>query len=209
MADPVSRALAPRRGGHPLVLAGMVVLALLAIVGGGLAVTILRPTHVAAAGPALADPAAPDLALGQPVRTSFGSMVASDAEVNNGLSDDDLGGMSHGVSSLVGTGSAQVNVVVTLTNTGRRTVETAAGQFRLLTGRNGVPAGPPILPQATSMQAGSLIPGATVDARVTFVTLTDGSQLWLQYADPAGGRPIRIALGSTSKIDTPAGSHQH
>jgi hypothetical protein len=191
------------------VIVGVAALLLVALVGVGLAVSILRSPRAAVAEPSLADPAANNLALGQPVRTSFGSIVASEAEVNNGLSDEDVGGMSHGVSSLVRTGSAQVNVVVTMSNSGRRAVQMAAGQFRLLTGRDGVPAGKPVLPQATSMQAGLLAPGATVDARVTFVTPTDGSQLWLQYADPAGGKPIRIALGSTSEILASPGPHQH
>jgi hypothetical protein len=180
---------------------------LLAAVGITLAVSILRPTARGAAGRALADPAAGDLALGQPARTSFGSLLVSAADLNNGLSSEDLGGMSHGVSSLVSTGSAQVNVVVTLTNTSHRPVPVAAGQFRLLTARPGVPPGGPVAAQATTIQAGSLPPGASVDARVTFVTATDGSRLWLQYTDPSG-IPIRAALGRTAEATAPP-AHGH
>ena len=82
----------------------------------GLGLISHRSEH--AAELALAAPTRTDLGLGQPVRTSFGAVTAVGAEINNGLSNADLGGMTHGVSGVVSAGRAQVEVIVTLANTG-------------------------------------------------------------------------------------------
>jgi Domain of unknown function (DUF4352) len=202
---------AASRRGSALALVAVFVVVLVALAGASMAAGILRHRDTAGTAP-LADPATPDLSLGQAVRTSFGSVTATEALINNGLSSEDLGGMSHGVSNLVSTGNSEVNVVVRLQNTGKRPVGIDATQFRLLVGAKGSPAGKPLKATVTTLQAGGLAPGATLDARVTFVSPSDGSQLWLQFTDPHGtAAPIRIELGRTSDVKAaPAASgHQH
>lgn len=213
-ANPTRITAAERRkatptGGSALLVVGMVSVVVLMLVGIALALPMLRHTSAGAAPVALADPRSHSLTLGQPIRTSFGSLTASEAQLNNGLSSEDLGGMSHGVSSLVGTGSAQVDVVVTLANTSKHPVPLAAGQFKLLTGPGASPVGKTVKVTGTTLQAGLLAAGASEDARVTFVTPTNGSALWLQYSDPAGGAQTRISLGRTGKVSAPAGPHKH
>ncbi len=194
--------------GSALLLVAIMALALLAVGGAWMAADIVRNQGTAGIAP-LADPAAQDLGLGQAIRTSFGSLMAAEALINNGLSSEDMGGMSHGVSGFVGTGSAQVNVVVTLHNTGNRAVGIDATQFTLLVGsKGGVPAGKPIKASGTTLQAGGLAGRASVDARVTFVAPTNGARLWLQFTDPHGGaRPIRIELGRTGVAKPAAKAH--
>jgi hypothetical protein len=192
-----------------LALLAVLAVVLVALTGASMAVGVLRHPGAAAALP-LADPTSPDLGLGQTVRTSFGSLTATEALVNNGLSSEDLGGMSHGVSNLVSTGSSEVNIVVALHNTGNRAIGVDATQFRLLVGSTGTPAAKSIKATGTTLQAGRLPAGSTVEARVTFVTPSDGSKFWLQFSDPHGGAPIRIGLGRTNAVKAPATTgHNH
>jgi hypothetical protein len=187
----------------------MLAVVLVALVGVRLAAPILQHPGSARAQVVLEQPGATDIGLGQGVRTSFGSLTAAEALVDNGLSSEDLGGMSHGISNLVSTGFAQVNTLVTLTNTSKHPVGIEAKQFLLLKGRNGVPTGKGIKATGTTLHAGELLPGSSVDARVTFITPTDGSALWLQFTDPAGGHRIRISLGQTNVVTAPKAGHQH
>ena len=172
----------------------------------GLRLISHRSEH--AAELALAAPTRTDLGLGQPVRTSFGAVTADGAEINNGLSNADLGGMSHGVSGVVSAGRAQVEVIVTLANTGTRPVLIAADQFRLVTRKGTGAPGAPLKPSGTTLLAGPLPAGASVDTRVAFVVPTDGASMELQYADPGLRSPVRIALGRTDRIAAPKG-HEH
>ena len=160
-----------------------------------------------AAQVALAPPGRTDLALGEPVRTTFGALTATDATINNGLSPEELGGMAHGVSALVAQGRAQVEVTVTLANTGSRSFVVGAGQFALLT-RKGLARPTTLRPSGTTLLAGPLPGRSSVDTRVSFVVPTDGSSMWLLYTDPGLRTPIKIALGRTNRI-SPATGHVH
>ena len=115
--------------------------------------------------------------------------------------------MAHGVSALVAQGRAQVEVTVTLANTRRRPFVVAAGQFALLT-RKGLALPTTLRPSGTTLLAGPLPGGASVDTRVSFVVPTDGAAMWLLYTDPGLRTPIRIALGRTNRI-SPTTGHVH
>lgn len=204
---------APTSDRRAVARSALLVLLLLGLIGTavvglrtGLRLISNRSEH--AAELALAAPTRTDLGLGQPVRTSFGAVTAVAAEINNGLSNADLGGMSHGVSGVVSTGRAQVEVIVTLANTGTRPVVVAADQFRLVTRKGTDAPGVPLKPSGTTLLAGPLPAGASVDTRVAFVVPTDGASMQLQYADPGLRAPVRIALGRTDRIATPKG-HEH
>ncbi len=188
-----------------LLLLGLVATAVVGL-RTGLRLISNRSEH--AAELALAAPTRTDLGLGQPVRTSFGAVTAVGAEINNGLSNADLGGMTHGVSGVVSTGRAQVEVIVTLANTGTKPIVVAADQFRLVTRKGTGAPGAPLKPSGTTLLAGPLPVGASVDTRVAFVVPTDGASMELQYADPGLRAPVRIALGRTDRIATPKG-HEH
>ena len=168
--------------------AGLVPLALvgtLAVVGAGLAVqTVL----VSRSNPSTS-------AAGTTVRTSWGTMQVHQSEVVSGLSDRALGGMSHGVQNLVSAGKAQVAVTVTLHNSSSQVVKYDANQFRLMVG-HGSPSSAAISPLGTSLSAGELRKGGTVEGTVSFVTVADGSQLWLQLADR--GQNVLVAVGAAT-----------
>ena len=188
-----------------LLLLGLVATA---VVGLRTGLQLISHRSERAAELALAAPTRTDLGIGQPVRTSFGAVTADGAEINNGLSNADLGGMSHGVSGVVSTGRAQVEVIITLANTGTRPVLVAADQFRLVTRKGTGAPGVPLKPSGTTLLAGPLPAGASVDTRVAFVVPTDGASMELQYADPGLRAPVRIALGRTDRIAATKG-HEH
>ena len=161
-----------------------------------------------AASRALTAPTHPGIAVGDSVRTSYGALTVREAQVDDGLTEEDLGGMTHGVSALVGQGLAQVEVSLTLANTGSRPVEVAAGQFRLVTRLGDAPEGAPVSASTTTLRATALPGRSVVDTRVGFVVPTDGAALWLEYTDPGRSAPFRVALGRTDRIASPP-AHEH
>ena len=150
----------------------------------------------------LASLAAPDsagLGVGTPIRASFGSITVTEAAINNGVSNADLGGMSHGVSGLVGSGKADVTAVISLWNHGSSPVTVSPDQFRL---RTSSAAG---RTSTVTMVNGTLphhaIPaGARMEARLTFVTETNGSRLTLEFTDRGRPSTVSVPLGTTGRI---------
>jgi hypothetical protein len=187
----------------------LITVLVVAVAGAILDIRLARTRSERAALSALADPATPGLQLGQPIRSSFGALTVDAATVDNGLTSEDLGGMNHGVSGLVAQGYAEITVQVTLNNTTHHPVIVQASQFRMLRQRNAKSRQTSVTASATTLQAGPLPGRSSVDVRVTFVTATDGSRLWLQYADPGRATPALVELGSTAKIAAPVGGHQH
>lgn len=204
VAAPDTRAIA-RSSALVLVL---IILVAAAVAGLRLGLQLVAHRAERAAEVGLAAPTRSDLGPGQPVRTSFGALTVNGTEVNNGLTTADLGGMSHGVSSLVKAGRAQIEVTLTFANSRNHPVLISADQFRLVTRRAGQAASAPLKPTGTTLLPGPLPAGAGLDTRVAFVVPTDGALLELQYTDPAWKTPIRVALGRTDKLTAPA-EHQH
>lgn len=156
----------PRGALRPFLLA-LLVAALVVAAGAGLVsgLRLVERRSLRAAEVALASPSRTDLGIGEHVRTSFGALAVDGADINNGLSPAELGGMSHGISALVSTGRAQVEVVVTLSNTGSRPVVVAADQFRLVTRKAAASAGSAaavatLAPSGTTLRAAPLPAGA-------------------------------------------------
>lgn len=148
-------------------------------------------------------------------RVSWGTVQVHQSEVVQGLSSAALGGMSHGVQNLVSEGKAQIAVTVTLHNSSGHVVPYDATAFRLRTGR-AAPTGAATAPIGTSLNAGRLRDGGTVEGTVSFVTAADGSQLWLQLADSPG--PVLVPLGTATAATgspdvggppAPGDDHQH
>jgi hypothetical protein len=191
-----------------ILLALVTTLIVAGVVGAVLDLRLAHTRSERAALGALADPATPGLRPGQPIRTSFGAMTVDAATLDNGLSSEDLGGMTHGVSGLVSQGYAEVTVQVTVNNTAHHPVIVQATQFRMLR-QPGASKRVSVAASATTLQAGPLPGRSSIDLRLTFVTPTDGSRLWLQYADPGHPTLVLVDLGSTAKITAPVENHQH
>ena len=189
------------------------VLGLVAVVAAGgaglrLAVPLLQHPGPPARQVALADPASPDLSVGQAVRTGSGSLTVTAAVLNNGLTSEELGGMSHGVSSLVSSGKAEVAVTLTLANRGDAPLPLSPSQFTMVTGRGSTPTSTPQSVAGGTVQVDGSVPAhASVDARLAFVTTTDGSRLWLRYTDPGTAHVVQVDLGRAATIAPAPGGH--
>lgn len=194
---------------RPGVLAALVAaLLVVGVVGAVLDLRLAGTRKDRAAIATLADPSTPGLRPGQPIRISYGALTVDAASLDNGLTSEDLGGMNHGVSGLVSQGYAEVTVQVTVNNATHHPVILQANQFHMLR-QAGTKHRVSIAAAATTLQAGPLPGRASVDTRLTFVTPTDGSRLWLQYTDPGHAQQVLVDLGSTAKITAPVDPHQH
>jgi hypothetical protein len=163
----------------------LAVLAVLAVVGGVLAVrTLLSAPR--------AQPEA-QAAGGTSVGTSWGTLDVHQPEVIGGLPGSALGGMSHGVQNLVSAGKVEMSLAVTLHNRSGHALPVSAGQFRLRSG-HGSPTGAAVEALGTSLNAGELRDGGTLEGTVSFVTAADGSDLWLQLADH--GAQVLVPVGA-------------
>lgn len=145
------------------------------------------------------DGAAGEVGGGQ--RTNFGTVSVLTVDVLNGINPHDLGGASHGVQGLVAAGKTQIAVSVRLSNTSDRDVAYSPEQFRLRSEgqKESVPA------SAGSLQPGHLSPGASIDARLAFVTKADGAEKFVEFTD-GSDNPVQIAVG---RSDGQATDHDH
>jgi hypothetical protein len=140
--------------------------------------------------------------VAQDVPTSFGFVAVEHAETRAGLTAKQLAGAVHGIANFVGRDQALVQASVTLTNTTGRPVRYHPGQFRLAATRGNRIRRYGLA--KASIQPGELQPDAAVDARLSFAVPRDGSDLAVEFADPAGGRPIVIDLGRRISTATKA-----
>lgn len=182
------RQTAKRASDWPL----LTLLALVAVLAvGGLSLA----TSMVARGQAFARPAAPrsdSYGLGQDIPTSFGIVSVEYVQQLNGLSGEDLGGMTHGIQNYVPPDKVQLQVSIGLTNLLNTTVDYSPAQFQLTVGRGG----PPIAPAGATFPAGRLQPNAGIDGRLRFVVPRDSADLWIEFREPGRAQPILIALGT-------------
>jgi hypothetical protein len=136
--------------------------------------------------------------VGEGQRTSFGTVSVLTVDVLEGLDPHALGGASHGVQGLVAAGETQIAVSVRLSNSSDHAVDYSPKQFRLR-----APGQPkPVPATAGSLQPGVLAPGASIDARLAFVTRADGSDQFVEFTD-GDASPVRIDVGRTDHRPVP------
>lgn len=142
-------------------------------------------------------------AVGESIRTSFGSVTVETAQTIDGLTSKDMwNGMTHGIQSLVQPDEAQVTVAVYLANEGDRAVPVEAGQFRLVVDGRGdahAPTGTTILPLR-------LQPGSGVRGTLAFVVPLDGARTSVVYLDPEGP-PITVPVGRLDQLPAQGPGH--
>jgi hypothetical protein len=177
-------------------VAAAVLVALLAAAGGWLAILAL------AGGDGHQHPAS----VGEAIPTSFGSLTVQPAQTLDGLTPEDLGGVTHGVNNLVLSDSAQVEVSFLLVNAGDSGAAIDPDQFRLVVGG----ARDALAPTGSTMRPMTLAAGARVGASVTFVVPRTGAQMELRYADPGSSAPVSIPMGRLDQAPADAASpHTH
>jgi hypothetical protein len=193
----VSRPVLSARGSRIALLTIANVVALLAVVGffAGL-VTVLpaRTASVSDVGPI----------VGDSLPTSYGSITVQQIETIDGLTTQDLGGMSHGIADLVQTDETQVLVSVLVVNDSDDRVFVEPGQFGLFV-EGSTDA---LVPTSSTIKPLTLQPGASVEASVIFVAPLSGAAISVGYSDP-GGPVLVVPAGGLNQAPATVDTHDH
>ena len=120
--------------------------------------------------------------VGAAVDTSFGSIFVEHVETLEGLSEEQLGGMTHGIADLVEQNQSKVTIAVLLANRSTHPIAVETGDYAIFV--DGV--ADPIPPSTSTIQPLTLAPGSSVDVTITFVVPRTGAEISLGYADPDG-----------------------
>lgn len=158
--------------------------------------------------------------INQPVDTSFGSIVVSEADDLIGLTSQDLAGVTHGIQNLVLIDKTQIQLTVALLNRSGSTIIYSPKQFTLLTSHsqifdqrwqirswwknpNSIPQNrgdEVILISNATIHDGELQPRSNIEATLSFVVPRDGSSYILQYLDPGNHQIVQIDLGGVDVV---------
>jgi hypothetical protein len=124
---------------------------------------------------------------------SFGALQVVDARVAPGLTDQQLGGMSHGISGLIGAKTAQLQVSMEMTNTTYAPTPWTAADFRVEAARTGRE----FAPVGGTKESGKLAPGASLDLVLNYVVPRNGDHFTLSVRD--GQSLVRVHLIQVGK----------
>jgi hypothetical protein len=193
----VSRPLLSARGSRIALLAIANVVALLAIVGFFAGLVTLLPARAASvpdAGPI----------VGDSLPTSYGTITVQHVETIDGLTMQDLGGMSHGIADLVQTDETQILVSVLVVNDSDDPVFVEPGQFALFVEGST----DPLVPTSSTIKPLTLQPGASVEASVVFVAPLSGAEISVGYSDP-GGPVLVVPAGGLDQAPARVATDDH
>ena len=130
-----------------------------------------------------------DVEAGAMVETGYGSVLVTGTRLANGLTHEDLNGMTHGIPGLVSDKEQMVTVNVSVTGSaGDRAREPQ--DLMLSAG-----SGDPVAPVGGTLSAGPVVAGGAVTGTVNFVVGGSLEELSLLVGDADGGRaavPLRL-----------------
>lgn len=194
---------ATRRSRPARTLAVALVVTVLAATIASVAALALRPT-------AVSEQIAVDVARGHQlnddVPTSFGIVAAEFVRQLNGLTTRSLAGASHGVSGLVSSDNAAIQVSVAITNRTDAPINYTADQFSLRVTRNGRTSTQTV--QGGDLPDTRVFPHAGIEGHLTFVVPRRDADLELLFRDPGRAGPIVIDLGPAD-FKAPRGDTEH
>lgn len=134
--------------------------------------------------------------INQPVSTSFGTIIVSQADDLIGLTSQDLAGVTHGIQNLVLADNTQIQLTVALINRTGKSVTIAPDQFRLISPQSA----DAILISGATIRTGELRPRSNIETTLSFVVPRDGATYTLQYLDPGNGQFVQIGLGGVDVV---------
>jgi hypothetical protein len=132
-------------------------------------------------------------AIGDRAPISFGAFSVLEARVAAGLTNQQLGGMTHGVSGLIDARSSQLQVSIAMTNSKYVAAHWTAADFRLEAARSGRE----FAPVGGTNESGQLAPGSSVDLVLNYVVPRTGDHFTLRVRD--GNRFVRVHLIQVGK----------
>ena len=144
-------------------------------------------------------------AIGDSAAMSFGALQVMEARVAPGLTNQQLAGMTHGISGLIDARSSQLQVSIALTNSKYVAARWTAADFRLEAARSGRE----FAPVGGTKESGTLAPGSSLDLGLNYVVPRNGDHFTLRVRD--GNRFVRVHLIQVGKAPpgTTGFSHAH
>ncbi len=146
--------------------------------------------------------------VGDDVATSFGVVAVEHVDRVVGPTAKALGGVTHGIHSLVPPDEVQIQTAATLTNRLDHPIRYSPEQFALRVGRRRRS----VRALSSSVLPGTLQPDASIDVTLSFIAPRDGSRMWMSYEDPGRSPPIVIDLGrlpAAPRSPSPGFHHHH
>ena len=143
--------------------------------------SLTRSTRVAAA-----------ITFPRTVSTSSGLLTIGQVETLDGLTSQDLAGVTHGIQNLVMSNKVQIAGIAATGQSYRPAHGLFAGAVRPGRCMHRQWSDP----VSGTLLTGTLPPHASIDAVVDFVTPRTNQQLWLEYRDPVSARRPLIAIGA-------------
>lgn len=144
--------------------------------------------------------------LNDAVPTSFGIVAAEFVRQLDGLTTRSLAGASHGVSGLVTSENAAIQVSVAITNQTDSPINYTSDQFWLRVTQDGRTSMQPV--QGGDLPDTRVFPHAGIEGHLTFTVPREDADLALLFRDPGREDPIVIDLGSAA-FQAPRGETQH
>lgn len=144
-------------------------------------------------------------AIGDAAPLSFGAMNVVAARVSSGLTNQQLGGVTHGVSGLIDARSSQLQVSIAMTNSKYVAAHWTAADFRLEAARSGRE----FAPVGGTDESGRLPPGSSLDLVLNYVVPRNGDHFTLRVRD--GNKFVRVHLIQVGKAPpgTKGFNHAH
>ncbi len=144
-------------------------------------------------------------AIGDRAPISFGALSVLDARVASGLTNQQLGGMTHGISGLIDARSSQLQVSIAITNSKYVAAQWTAADFRVEAARSGRE----FAPVGGTDESGTLAPGSSLDLVLNYVVPRKGDHFTLRVRD--GDRFVRVHLiqGGKAPPGTKGFDHAH
>ncbi len=175
-------------------LAGLKVLRYVPLIGLLALVLALAAAGVLQAAAGISDALRDGLSFGvaQPIPTGYGALTVAQVEVMDGLTSQDLSGVTHGIQNLVLSQNVQLQITLQFVNRSDRPSALSPDQFRLASAVNAEG----LAPTSGTLQTGSLPAGASLDANLSFVTPRTSQPLWVVYREPGRLQPVRVPVGS-------------
>ncbi len=135
----------------------------------------------------------PIFALGDRAPLSFGALQVIDSRVAAGLTNQQLGGMSHGISGLIDARTAQLQVTIEMTNSTYVAAPWTAADFRV----EGARTGREFAAVGGTKESGTLAPGSSLDFSLNYVVPRNGDHYTLRVRD--GNSSVRVHLIQVGK----------
>jgi hypothetical protein len=147
----------------------------------------------------------PVFAIGETAPVSFGALQVTAARVANGLTSQQLAGVTHGISGLIDARSSQLQVSIAMTNSKYVDAHWTAADFRLEAARSGRE----FAPVGGTKEGGTLAPGSSLDVALNFVVPRNGDHFTLRVRDGNGFVRVHLIQVGKAPPGTKGFNHAH